>query len=200
MQLTSVVLMAGYSRRMGKLKQHIILNGKSFLSHIIEKLDSFSSNISTKIFVGQESDELGQKQVLKCGGIWVANPNPDDGPLSSIRLALQKTPSDSAIMIWPTDHPLVNKETVKSLINAWEKAPDLITLPSDGNHRGHPAIFPHWCFEYLKSIDLDKGAKAVLQMFPERINYVLTNDIWITKNINTPELLEAASMEFRIEN
>ena len=200
MQLTSVVLMAGYSRRMGKLKQHVVLNGKSFLTHITEKLDSFSSHISTKIFVGQESDELGRDQVLKNGGVWITNPTPDDGPLSSIRLAIENTSTDSAIMIWPTDHPLVKQETIDSLIKTWEKAPNLITLPSDGNHRGHPAIFPQWCFEHLKRIELDKGAKAVLQMFPEKINYVLTNDIWITKNINTPELLEAASKELRIEN
>ncbi|MBP5470633.1 MAG: hypothetical protein J6Z11_15475 [Candidatus Riflebacteria bacterium] len=56
MTLTSVVLMAGYSKRMGKLKQHVVLNGKSFLTHIIEKLSFFNSKISTKIFVGQESD------------------------------------------------------------------------------------------------------------------------------------------------
>ena len=191
--LSSVVLMAGYSRRMGKLKQHVILNGKSFLFHILEKIAFFSTKFNSKIFVGQEGDKLGQDLVKESGGIWVTNPNPDDGPLSSIRLAIQHTSSDSAIMIWPTDHPLIEKKTLELLINAWEKEPDFITLPSDGTHRGHPAIFPNWCFEYFNKIDLNQGAKAVLNKFPEKIKYVLTDDIWITKNINTPELLEEAS-------
>lgn len=193
MTLNSVVLMAGYSKRMGKLKQHVVLNGKSFLTHIIEKLNFFNSKISTKIFVGQESDRVGEKQVKDSGSLWVVNPNPEEGPLSSIRLAIERVQPDSAIMIWPTDHPLIEKETVGLLIKAWEKEPDLITLPSDGNHRGHPAIFPHWCFDYFKTIELEKGAKALLQMFPNKINYVLTKDIWITRNINTPELLEEAN-------
>ena len=193
MTLNSVVLMAGYSKRMGKLKQHVVLNGKSFLTHIIEKLNFFNSKISTKIFVGQESDRIGEKQVKDSGGLWVVNPNPEEGPLSSIRLAIEKAQPDSAIMIWPTDHPLIEKETVDLLIKAWEKEPDFITLPSDGNHRGHPAIFPHWCFDYFKTIELEKGAKALLQMFPDKIKYVLTKDIWITRNINTPELLEEAN-------
>ena len=199
MTLTSVVLMAGYSKRMGKLKQHVILNGKSFLTHIIEKLSLFNSKISSKIFVGQESDRLGEKQVKEAGGLWLVNPKPEDGPLSSIRLAVDNTFKDSAIMIWPTDHPLIERETVDLLIKAWEKEPDLITLPSDGTHRGHPAIFPHWCFDYFKRIELEKGAKALLQMFPDKINYVLTKDIWITRNINTPELLEAANSSLNKE-
>ena len=195
MNLTSVVLMAGYSKRMGKLKQHVIIDDKSFLTHITDKLNLFSSKISLKVFVGQASDKLGQQLVEKSGGFWISNPNPENGPLSSIRLAIEKYPQSHAIMIWPTDHPLVEIKTIDSLINAWEKQPDFITLPSDGNHRGHPAIFPNWCFDYLKTIELEKGAKAILQMFPNKINYILTEDIWITQNINTPELLEKAKKE-----
>ena len=187
--LTSVVLMAGYSRRMGTLKQHVVIDGKTFLSHIIDKLEIFSTSFITKIFVGQESDLQGQEQVRKYGGTWISNLNPDEGTLSSIRLAVDKTPSSSSIMIWPTDHPLIKKETIASLIHKWEENPESIILPSDGDHRGHPAIFPNWILKYFYSIDTNKGAKALLQMFPEKIKYVLTDDIWITRNINTPELL-----------
>lgn len=191
--LTSVVLMAGYSKRMGQLKQHVVLNGKTFLTYIIDTLKQFQSHISYNIYVGQENDKLGQEQVKKSNGIWISNLNPENGPLSSIRLAIKEKPDSSAIMIWPTDHPLIKSDTLDLLIKNWEKNPEMICLPSDGNRRGHPAIFPNWSFNYLNQIDLSKGAKAVLQMFPEKINYVLTDDIWITRNINTPELLEEAS-------
>ncbi len=190
--LASVVLMAGHSRRMGTLKQHVFIDGKSFLSHIIDKLEFFSLSISTKIFVGQESDIQGQEQVKKCGGIWISNFNPDEGTLSSIRLAVEKTPKNSSIMIWPTDHPLIEKDTLASLIQTWESNKDYIILPSDGTHRGHPAIFPNWILKYFNSIDINKGAKVLLNMFTDKIKYVLTNDIWITRNINTPELLQDA--------
>ena len=113
--LTSVVLMAGYSRRMGTLKQHVVIDGKTFLSHIIDKLEIFSTSFITKIFVGQESDLQGQEQVRKYGGTWISNLNPDEGTLSSIRLAVDKTPSSSSIMIWPTDHPLIKKETIANI-------------------------------------------------------------------------------------
>lgn len=192
-KIASVVLMAGYSRRMGRLKQHVMLNGKTFLGHIIDKIQLFPKNIVCKIFVGQEKDNLGQQKVKECGGIWISNSNPDEGPLSSIKLALAAVPSfSSAIMIWPTDHPMIMTETLEKLIEAFNKKPDFITLPSDGEHRGHPAIFPNWCFEYFMNHELKNGAKTLLKMFPDKINYVLTDDIWITRNINTPELLQEA--------
>ena len=191
--IASVVLMAGYSRRMGHLKQHVILNQKTFLEHIIEKLCFFPNVISTKIFVGQESDELGQQKIKEISGIWISNLQPDDGPISSIRLALDKVPpSADAIVLWPTDHPMIEYNTLEKLICSYKEKPDFITLPSDGTHRGHPAIFPKWCFDYFKHKELNNGAKTLLQMFPDKINYVLTDDIWITRNINTPELLHEA--------
>lgn len=191
--LTSIVLMAGYSRRMGHLKQHVMLNGKTFLEHIIEKLQFFPEEIITKIFVGQEKDELGQQKVKECGGIWISNLQPENGPISSIRLALDKVDSSAeAIILWPTDHPMIEYNTLHKLINSFKEKPEYITLPSDGKHRGHPAIFPKWCFEYFKNYELENGAKTLLQMFPDKINYVLTEDIWITRNINTPDLLHEA--------
>ena len=190
--LASVVLMAGYSRRMGKMKQHVVLNGKTFLSQIIEKLSAFNKKIVTNIFVGQETDDLGREQVEDFGGIWVINHNPDNGPISSIRLALDKVPSFSGIMLWPIDHPMIGLNTIDLLLKEFENNPDYIILPSDGNHRGHPAIFPNWCFDYFKNYKMENGAKTLLGMFPDKIKYVLTDDVWITRNLNTPELLKEA--------
>ena len=197
--LSSVVLMAGYSRRMGKLKQHVELNGKTFLEHIIEKLQFFPGEILKKIFVGQENDGLGQQKVKECGGIWISNLHPDNGPISSIRLALDKVDSSvEAIILWPTDHPMIEYNTLQKLIDSYKVKPEYITLPSDGEHRGHPAIFPKWCFKYFKDYELENGAKTLLQMFPDKINYVLTEDIWITRNINTPDLLHEAEKRLSV--
>lgn len=195
MRLVSVVLMAGYSKRMGQPKQHVTLKGKTFLSHIIDKLEACGSDIADKIFVGQANDVNGREKAKLCNGIFVINPVPEGGPLSSIRLAIQHVDENTAIMLWPTDHPMISKNTIKSIIEAWKKQPDMITVPSDGEHRGHPTIFPAWCLEEFRTIDLNKGAKAVMQMFPERVNHVLVDDSWITRNLNTPELLLQAENE-----
>ncbi|NCB37571.1 MAG: nucleotidyltransferase family protein [Erysipelotrichia bacterium] len=197
--LTAITLLAGNSQRMGRLKQHIELNGKTFLQHIIQKLLLARPRFSRLIFVGQLTDKTAQQQVKDVAGVWVNNPRPEDGSLSSIRLALKATDVGSAILLWPADHPMVAQNTLESLIQAWLTEPDKITVPSDGAKRGHPTIFPAWCRDEFYSTELESGAKKILQTHPEKINHVLTNDIWVTKNLNTPQLLAEAELQIKAD-
>lgn len=189
--LSSIVLLAGNSTRMGRLKQHLILGNQTFLQLIIGKLRPLDE-ITSMLFVGQEGDNDGRQEVEKNGGIWLNNPMPEEGPLSSIRLALPSIAENSAILLWPVDHPMICEKTVKQLISEWRQNPDMITVPSDGKKRGHPAIFPAWCRRLFKEVSLTDGARKILQMNPQRINHVLTDDFWITRNLNTPEALAEA--------
>lgn len=191
MKLTTLVTLAGFSRRMGSPKQHMLLNDMSFLETIITSLKS-CHGIHKMLFVGQSGDQKSQQTVQESGGHWLINMQPENGPLSSIRLALAETDPDSAIMLWPVDHPMIKSDTVAQLIRFWQSGPEYISIPSDGNRRGHPAIFPAWCREHFFKIDLDQGAKKILQIFPEKIRYLITSDPWPFKNINTPDILAEA--------
>ncbi len=190
-KLTSLVLLAGNSTRMGRPKQHLMLGNQTFLQLIIDKLRSVDA-ITRMLFVGQPGDTGGHDAVGECNGVWINNPTPEDGPLSSIRLALSEIAEDSAILLWPVDHPMISETTVKSLVTEWQKKPEMITVPSDGKKRGHPSIFPAWCQPLFKEISLADGARRILQMNPQRISHMLTDDLWITRNLNTPESLAEA--------
>ena len=196
--LTSLVLLAGNSTRMGRPKQHLLLGNQTFLQLIISKLEAFAE-ITRMLFVGQAGDTDGQNEVAKHNGIWVNNPMPEQGPLSSIRLALPAIAEDSAILLWPVDHPMIGKETVRRIISEWQKQPEMITVPSDGKKRGHPVIFPAWCRPLFKEIPLTDGARSILQMNPQRINHVLSDDFWITRNLNTPEAFSEAENWLKLQ-
>lgn len=191
-RLSSIVLLAGNSTRMGRLKQHAELAGKSFLQHVTDKLMQQKPSLDDLVFVGQSSDTAAKAVVSKADGIWVSNPSPEDGPLSSIRLALGKISAESAVLLWPVDHPMIAASTIGQLIESWQASPDLITVPSDGQRRGHPGIYPAWCRQLFFEIALDAGARQIMQLHPDRIKYFLTGDVWITRNLNTPEALAAA--------
>lgn len=192
--LTSIVLLAGFSTRMGQLKQHVRLGEHSFLQMITLKLQKNETNLTQKIYVGQQNDLNAQKIAAAAGGKWVTNPAPENGPLSSIRLALKETNPDSAILLWPTDHPMISSTTVAILIEAWKDNRESIIVPSNGSKRGHPTIFPAWCRDDFHSIALEDGARKILQMYPHRIIHVMTDDIWTMKNLNTPAMLEEAEL------
>ena len=192
-KLSSVVLLAGFSTRMGELKQHVKIKDETFLQKIITTLTHFKSSFYNHYFIGQDSDSRARNLVEDFGGIWLSNTQPEKGPLSSIRIAINEMESDSDFLLWPVDHPMVNKETIERIISTWKESPDNnIIVPSIDMRRGHPTIFPAHMHRDFFIASLDKGAKVVLQKYPQKITYVNTDDIWVRKNINTPELLKEA--------
>ena len=88
MELYLLCLMAGESRRMGSLKQFVSLCGRTFFEYIVQRVSAVRDHCSRWVFVGRAGDERGREAVAMVGGVWVINPSPEDGPLSSIRCAL----------------------------------------------------------------------------------------------------------------
>ncbi|HOY66497.1 MAG TPA: nucleotidyltransferase family protein [Candidatus Ozemobacteraceae bacterium] len=190
-----ICLLAGHSSRMGSPKQHVLLGGRTFLEHLLSRVDILQHALGKRLFVGQDRDISSRSLVTAAGGIWVVNHHPDDGPLSSIRLALERLPEPTGFLLWPIDHPLVAPETVSGILAAAAREPDFIVAPSDGTRRGHPSFFPAWAREELFAAPLEAGARWVMHRHPDRIRHVLTCDPWIRRNLNTPELLAEAARE-----
>lgn len=190
-----ICLLAGHSSRMGRPKQHLVIAGSTFLEHLLARLEAVRSRLGTLCFVGQPHDDKAREAISRFGGRWIVNPAPEDGPLSSIRLALTDIPAGRGFLLWPVDHPLVAASTLEALLETIEAEPGWIATPSDGERRGHPSYFPAWAREDLIAAPLDAGAKWVLQRHPDRIRHVLTDDPWIRRNLNTPELLAEAEQQ-----
>lgn len=180
---------------MGQPKQHVEVGGKSFLTHICTTISNFE-RITPRVFVGQPQDIRSKETIDSYAGIWQENADIDLGPLHSIRLALYHFPTNLGFLLWPIDHPLVSMETVSALLLKAAEAPDNLIIPSDGTKRGHPSYFPPWASEEIRKAPLDRGAKWVLKQFPEKIIHLTVPDIWITKNLNSPERLNEARLFF----
>ena len=190
--ISSICLLAGYSKRMGKKKQHVKIGEKTFLEIIIDNLIKNKQYFTQMFFVGQQDDVNAKLIVEGIGGRWVTNPNPERGPLSSIKLAVELADKENALMIWPVDHPLIDIKTIATLCKHQLENPDKIIVPSINYRRGHPGIFPASLQHEFFEIPEDEGARKLLQLHPEKIMHVVTQDQWVRKNLNTPELLKEA--------
>ncbi|MBF0500810.1 MAG: NTP transferase domain-containing protein [Candidatus Riflebacteria bacterium] len=183
---------------MGNPKQHVELFGKTFLERVLDTLEiavsGTSSVLNPRLFVGREGDDRARALVEARSGIWIINPRPEDGPLGSIHLALSHLPASAGFVLWPVDHPMVSSDTVQTILSAAGEATESIIVPSDGIHRGHPSRFPAWARDELLAAPLGQGARWILQNHPDRIVHVLVKDPWITRNINTREALEEATL------
>lgn len=184
-RVAGVVAAAGTSSRMGRTKALLMARGLPFLERVA---DAFREGGCDLVFVVVRELEGAEARLAKTLGLRVVvNPDPDEGPISSLRAALRVLPDDVAWCGWcPVDHPLVRAETVARLIDTARQRPDRIIVPRRGDERGHPVIFPRSVFEELLSGHLPQGARSVVRRDPDRVHVVTVSDPGVVADIDTP--------------
>ena len=67
------------------------------------------------------------------------------------------------------DQPLLRRETVERLIDAWLAQPERIAALAHSGVRGNPCIFPARYFDELLALEGDRGGSAVIRQHPEAL-------------------------------
>lgn len=191
-----VILAAGESARMGRDKALLpwppaesqIIPKDTFLSAAIRSL-ALSTDF-VLIVAGKNEAELAPI-VYTNGASIVANPDPSRGQFSSLQVGLQEVLNrgrDAAI-ITLVDRPPVSAETVQTLRQAFEAAPDTIwaIVPEFAGKHGHPFIVGREMMERFLREPAIGTARDVEHRFQSHIQYLPVNEPFVAFNINTPE-------------
>jgi CTP:molybdopterin cytidylyltransferase MocA len=132
--------------------------------------------------------------------MFVENPNPEDGPISSLRIALTALQplQPSAILVWPVDLPHIRVTTVERLLEGHRLSRSPVVVPTFGERRGHPVIWGSDLFEdLLHSPDATReGARAVLHRHENALLAVPVDDPAVIDQVNTPEDYERLVREW----
>ena len=118
------------------------------------------------------------------------------GQISSLRRALRQIPEDAAFLIYPVDHPLLERKTIQRLVRAFRTRDESqeITVPRCGRIYGHPAIISGTLREeFFKS----KTARDVIYHEPARVRTVTVSSRDIFMDFNTPESYRRCLQRFR---
>jgi molybdenum cofactor cytidylyltransferase len=117
------------------------------------------------------------------------NAEPAHGQLSSLHVAMQtlRAESPEALVVLPVDVPLVRKETVVILIEAWRRAHPPIVRPTRGSAHGHPVIFDARVFNDLLMADVATGAKSVVRKYASPEGDVAVTDDGAFIDIDTTD-------------
>jgi CTP:molybdopterin cytidylyltransferase MocA len=102
-----------------------------------------------------------------------SNPRWPEGMLTSVWAGLDAAEEDAAdaVLLHTVDNPLVRPETVDAVLAAIARGAP-IAVPSHDGRRGHPAGFARAVWPELYAAPLDRGARAVLALRPERVVHV----------------------------
>lgn len=185
--IAGIILAAGRSSRMGRDKALLPYRGSTFLGHLIEALRQPRISF-LRIVLGENADAARAKITLEPPQI-VLNPNPDEPQLASLQLALRSIPEQivDGALVCLVDHPCVERETVKLLLDRFYQAGKRIVIPTFSGRRGHPVLFAASLFRELLAAPLDQGARAVVHKFAGEVLEVPTQDEGVILDIDDPE-------------
>jgi len=189
MSIAGAVLAAGRSARMGKPKALLDFRGRPFVIAVLEALEAL--DLKHRVVVLGADAERIRPHITTHSCILVENPDPDSGPIGSLRLALDALEAvrPKALLAWPVDIPHVRLTTVERLIDTAERTLAPVVVPTFGDRRGHPVIWSEALFSELRESEAATrdGARAVLRGHSGEITHVAVDDPAVIDDIDTPE-------------
>ncbi len=198
MSLAGVVLAAGRSARMGSPKALLDFLGLPFAVRILEALEALE--VKTRVVVlGPDAPRI-QPAIAGHDCMIVENPEPETGPIASLRGALRALQplQPSAVLVWPVDLPHVRVSTVERVLEVARRTGSPVVVPTFGERRGHPVIWGAALFgDLLENPDATReGARAVLHQHEREVVSVPVDDPAVIDQVNTPEDYERLVREW----
>jgi len=189
--IAALLLAAGESTRMGRLKALLPWQGTTLLEYALREL-SASRVDSLSVVLGHAADDL-RPIVARAGARAVPNPRYREGRATSIAAGVAALPPTTThLLVASVDQPRP-RAVVDALISAHLAAGALISRAVHGRRHGHPTIFAAALLDELRRVDeASAGMKSILRRHADAIHDVEIDDPAVLLNLNTPEEYAAA--------
>ena len=170
--ITAVVLAAGGSRRYGRCKQLVEINGSALVRLAVSKLSPLFSHDRISVVVGASSEDVAQA-VSDLPVNIVANEHWQQGLASSLRAGINSLEPDChGVMITLCDQVLITEDHLRRLAGLWLDNPSEIVASGYADTLGTPAVIPAEFYPQLLALEGDFGAKSVLKNNAERVTAI----------------------------
>jgi molybdenum cofactor cytidylyltransferase len=183
--IAAIVLAAGLSRRMGRPKLLLPVEGRPVLRITVEGV--LATGVEPVVVVtGTEHRELVDA-LAGLPVVLVHNPSPEAGQASSIRIGVRALPRETeAVLIALGDQPFVPSRVIGALLAALRKTGKAIVAPRYRDGRGNPVLFGRETFAELLEVSGDQGARSVVERDASRVALV-DFDLPMPQDVDTPE-------------
>lgn len=198
-RLSAIILSAGYSSRMGKLKPLLKFGNKYALEILVEAyINSQIDDIV--IVVGYRAADIMDR--LKHLNVkWVVNPKYDEGMYSSIKVGLNQLDKASiGFFINPVDVPIIKTSTIEKLKREFIKMEKGIIYPLFNGEKGHPPIISIKYKQKIIENTLAGGLKHLLDLYAKDSITVGVCDNGTLMDMDRPPDYELLNEYFKSQN
>ncbi len=183
--VSAILLAAGKSSRMGKLKQLMPLGDNTMLEQTLDNLLG-SKAAEVIVVLGYKAEEVVRRLSGRPIKV-VVNPLYRKGMGTSIAAGLKFIDSQAqAVMLTLGDQPYVDSPTIDRLIDEFGGSDKGIAIPTYQGRRGHPLIFARKYQAPLSHLSGDIGGREIIRKHPEDVLEVPVDCEGITIDIDTP--------------
>ncbi len=187
--VSALVLAAGQSSRMGgrdKLLETVA--GAPLLRHVVQAL---SASAVDEVVVVLPPD-AGERMTTLAGTAarMVANPRADEGMGTSVGAGVTALRADAdAVLIVLADMPEVTARDFDRLIAAFDPAEGraIVRAVTEAGRPGHPVLFGRRFFEPLRALEGDRGARSLIDDYPDFLVDVTLPGAAAATDLDTPE-------------
>jgi len=196
--ISAVILAAGFSSRMGEFKALLPIEGKPAIVCLIEEIKK-SGILDIVVVTGHERERLSS--IITGYGVNEAyNPLYKSGMFSSVRQGLkQVSPKSNGCFLLPVDYPLIHENILKKLITESQNAKSRDTesqnngfhndfiIPAYRGKKGHPLYIQKEYFSEIISYEGSKGLKGITDRYPDRMKQIPVDYEGIVIDMDSPE-------------
>jgi putative nucleotidyltransferase with HDIG domain len=189
--LAAIIPAAGLSSRMGSFKPLLPLGDGTVLSRCVALFRECGVERIVTV-TGKRADEVAACAV-EAGAEAVYNPSFEQGMYSSVLTGVRTLRDDvRAFFMLPADIPLVRPETVRRLVDEFERTRPSVLYPRFAGERGHPPLIAAEIVPAILNHDGTGGLRAVLDGVEADALDLDVPDFGIVHDLDRPEDYELA--------
>lgn len=202
----AIVMAAGAGRRMGGAPKALLQrDGESLLARQIRLLAQAGA-ACVVVVLGHHAARLqAVLQALQPSAPlplnWAMNPDPDQGPGSSLRCGLAALPSElDGIVVALGDQPLLESGDIKALLAAWATRPSgaALLVPRHAGQPGHPIVFGPLLRAAVMQASGGQGVREWRAAHPEQVQVLDAAHARYTTDVDTPQDLQRLQQQYGV--
>jgi molybdenum cofactor cytidylyltransferase len=192
-RIAALVLAAGQSRRMGRNKLLLPIDGTPMVARTVDAL-SASSVTDIVVVTGHQADQV-RAALAGRGVAFVHNPDFAAGLSTSLKTGLAALPADpDGALVCLGDMPLVTPAHLDRLIAAFNPVEGrLVCVPTYDGKRGNPVLWARRFFAEMRTLSGDAGARVLLERHADALCEVAMSDAGVLLDVDTPDAFSAVA-------